>query len=156
MIRPPDSVKRYRSAKERFLKPVIVNFFSRECPKVFGPVLRDKLADELLCIFEDIVPQRSRLKPGQILWNALDKNTRGDSPNRKYVPVILTLISEEDVELLVQGVHMSKITERAIARMIQEAYHQGGILSSRDLGLITLRQPSATSSIRKHFEHQNN
>jgi len=156
MIRPPDSVKRYQSAKERFLKPVIVNFFSRECPKFFGPVLRDKLADELLSIFEDIVPQSSRLKPGQILWNALDKNTRGDSPNRKYVPVILTLISEEDVELLVQGVHMSKITERAIARMIQEAYHQGGILSSRDLGLITLRQPSATSSIRRHFEHHHN
>jgi hypothetical protein len=51
---------------------------------------------------------------------------------------------------------MSKITERAIARMIQEAYHQGGILSSRDLGLITLRQPSATSSIRRHFEHHHN
>jgi len=156
MIRPPDSVKRYRSAKERFLKPVIVNFFSRECPKFFGPVLRDKLADELLCIFEDLAPQSSRLKPGQILWNALDKNTRGDSPNRKYVPVILTLISEEDVELLVQGVPMSKITERAIVRMIQEAYRQGGILSSRDLGLITLRQPSATSSIRRHFEHHHN
>jgi len=155
MIRPPDSVKRYRSAKERFLKPIIVNFFYRECPKVFGPVLRDKLADELLSIFEQNVPQSSRLKPGQILWNALDKNTRGDSPNRKHVPVILTLISEEDVELLVQGVRMSKITERAIVRMIREAYQQGGILSSRDLGLITLRQPTATSSKRRLFEHRN-
>lgn len=155
MIRPPDGVKRYRSAKERFLKPIIVNFFYRECPKVFGPVLRDKLADELLSIFEQNVPQSSRLKPGQILWNALDKNTRGDSPNRKHVPVILTLISEEDVELLVQGVRMSKITERAIVRMIREAYQQGGILSSRDLGLITLRQPTATSSKRRLFEHRN-
>lgn len=154
MISPPDSVKRYQSAKERFLKPVIVNFFAQECPKFFGPVLRDKLAEELLALFEALAPQTSRLKPGQILWNALDKNTRGDSPNRKYVPVILTLISEKDVELLVQGVHMSKIAERAIARMIQEAYRQGGILSSRDLGLITLRHPSTTSAIRKHFEHQ--
>jgi len=154
MIRSPDSVKRYQSAKERFLKPAIVNFFARECPKFFGPMLRDKLAGELLSIFEDLAPQTSRLKPGQILWNALDKNTRGDSPNRKYVPVILTLISEQDVELLVQGVPMSKITQRAIARMIQEAYRQGGILSSRDLGLITLRHPTTASSIRKHFEHQ--
>jgi hypothetical protein len=51
---------------------------------------------------------------------------------------------------------MSKITERAIVRMIQEAYQQGGILSSRDLGLITLRNPSSTSSKRRHFEHLNN
>ena len=153
MIRPPDSVKRYSSAKERFFKPVIMNFFARECPRFFGPVLREKIAEELLALFESLSPETSRLKPGQILWNALDKNTRGDSPKRKYVPVILTVISEEDVQLLVEGVLMSKITENAIARMIREAYSQGGILSSRDLGLITLRHPSTTSSIRKRFEH---
>jgi hypothetical protein len=152
LIRPPDSVKRYSSAKERFLKPAIMNFFARECPRFFGPVLREKIADELLSLFESVSPEISRIKPGQILWNALDQNTRGDSPNRKYVPVILTIISEEDVQLLVEGVHMSKIAENTIARMIREAYCQGGILSSRDLGLITLRHPTTTSSIRKRFE----
>ena len=152
MIRTPDSVKRYSSAKERFFKPAIMNFFARECPRFFGPVLREKIADELLTLFESVSPETSRLKPGQILWNALDKNTRGDSPKRKYLPVILTVISEEDVQLLVEGVHMSKIAENAVARMIREAYSQGGILSSRDLGLITLRHPTATSSIRKRFE----
>lgn len=152
MIRPPDSVKRYSSAKERFFKPAIMNFFARECPRFFGPVLREKIADELLTLFESLSPEISRLKPGQILWNALDKNTRGDSPKRKYVPVILTIISEEDVQLLVEGVHMSKIAENAVARMIRETYSQGGALSSRDLGLITLRHPTTTSSIRKRFE----
>jgi hypothetical protein len=152
LIRPPDSVKRYSSAKERFLKPAIMNFFARECPRFFGPVLREKIADELLSLFESVSPEISRIKPGQILWNALDQNTRGDSPKRKYVPVILTIISEEDVQLLVEGVHMSKIAENTIARMIREAYCQGGILSSRDLGLITLRHPTTTSSIRKRFE----
>ncbi|MCJ7808647.1 MAG: DUF1670 domain-containing protein, partial [Desulfobulbaceae bacterium] len=126
--------------------------FARECPRFFGPVLREKIADELVTLFELLSPETSRLKPGQILWNALDKNTRGDSPNRKYVPVILTIVSEEDVQLLVEGALMSKITENAIARMIREAYSQGGILSSRDLGLITLRHPTTTSSIRKRFE----
>lgn len=152
MIRPPDSVKRYSSAKERFLKPTIMNFFARECPRFFGPVLREKIADELLSLFESVSPEISRIKPGQILWNALDQNTRGDSPKRKYVPVILTITSEEDVQLLVEGVHMSRIAENTIARMIREAYSQGGILSSRDLGLITLRHPTTTSSIRKRFE----
>ena len=152
MIRPPDSVKRYSSAKERFLKPAIMNFFARECPRFFGPVLREKIADELLSLFESVSPEISRIKPGQILWNALDQNTRGDSPKRKYVPVILTITSEEDVQLLVEGVHMSRIAGNTIARMIREAYSQGGILSSRDLGLITLRHPTTTSSIRKRFE----
>ena len=87
--------------------------------------------------------------------NALDKTTRGDSPKRKYVPVVLSVICEEDIQLLTQGANMSKITEKAIVRMIREAYQQGGILSSRDIGLITLRQPSWASSVRRRFEAQN-
>lgn len=155
VIRPPDCIKRYHSAKARFLKPVIANFFARECPKLFGPVMREKIADELIKLFEALAPEISRLKPGQMLWNALDKNTRGDSPNRKYVPVVLSVICEQDIQLLTQGAHMSKITEKSIVRMIREAYQQGGILSSRDIGLITLRQPSWASSVRRRFEAQN-
>ena len=93
MIKTADSVKRYRSAKDRFFKPAIISFFARECPKLFGPLMREKLADELINIFEAIAPETSRLKPGQILWSALDQRTRGDSPVRRYVPVVLTVIS---------------------------------------------------------------
>lgn len=152
MIQAPDSVKRYHSAKARFLKPVIMNFFARECPRFFGPILREKLAEELMNLFEAIAPERSRMKPGQVLWNALDQNTRGDSPRRRYVPVVLTLISEQDVAQLTEGTPMLKIAEWSIARMIREAYDQGGILSSRDLGLITLRHGTWPSRIRKHYE----
>jgi len=152
MIKEPDSVKRYRSAQQRFLKPIMMTFFARECPKLFGPIIREKLADELISLFEAVAPERSRLKHGQVLWMALDKNTRGDSPRRRFVPVVLTLISPGDVELLTQGVTMSQITKRAIARMIREAYDQGGILSSRDLGLLTLRQPARASDMRRQYE----
>ena len=154
MIRAPDSVKRYDSAKARFFKPVMMNFFARECPRFFGPTLREKLVDELIKIFEAISPEHSRLKPGQVLWNALDKNTRGDSPRRRYVPVVLTLICEQDVEQLTDGVVMGKIAEKSIARMIREAYEQGGILSSRDLGLLTLRHGGGISTIRKRYEKE--
>lgn len=152
MIKASDGVKRYSSAKARFLKPVIMNFFAIECPRFFGPTLREKLADELIDIFEAVAPECSRLKSGQVLWNTLDQNTRGDSPRRRYVPVVLTLICEEDIQQLVQGVAMKKIAERSIARMIREAYEQGGILSSRDLGLLTLRHGSSVSAIRKRYE----
>jgi len=156
MIRTPDSIKRYRSAQDRFFKPSITNFFARECPRFFGPVMRDKIADELINLFASISPETSRLKHGQMLWNALDKNTRGDSPRRKYVPVVLTVISKYDVDQLANGAKMSEIAEQALARMIREAYEQGGILSSRDLGLITLRHPSCTSATRKRYEKRHN
>lgn len=155
MIKTADSIKRYRSAKERFFKPVIMNFLARECPKLFGPIMREKLTDELVNLFEAMAPQTTRLKPGQILWNALDKHTRGNSPRRRYVPVVLTIIAQKDIEQLARGVAMSKITQGAIARMIREAYQQGGILSSRDLALLTLRDSSTVSKLRKLYEAQN-
>lgn len=154
MIKAPDSVKRYHSAKARFMKPLIMNFFARECPRFFGPTMREKLADELINLFEAIAPERSRMKHGQVLWNALDKNTRGDSPHRRYVPVVLTLVSEQDVKQLTHGIAKNNIAEQAIARMIREAYEQGGIMSSRDLGLITLRDDTWPSKIRKRYEAQ--
>lgn len=152
MIKTADSVKRYRSAKERFFKPVLMNFFATECPKLFGPILREKLAEELIDLFAAMAPQATQLKPGQILWNALDKNTRGDSPRRRYIPVVLTVICQEDVDQLSRGEAMSKIAQKAIATMIHEAYDQGGILSCRDLGLLTLRQPALVSMLRRRYE----
>ena len=155
MIKAPDSVKRYNAAKHRFLRPVLINFFAREFPKFFGPVMRERIADELIKLFEETAPETSRIKPGQILWNALDKNTRGDSPNRRYVPVVLSVITENDVEQLAKGITMSVVANNAIARMIKEAYEQGGVLSSRDLGLLTLRTPSYVSKKRLEYEKEN-
>jgi len=133
---------------------MIMRFFAHECPRFFGPILRDRLADVLLGLFERFAPATSRLKHGQMLWTALDKRTRGDSPHRRLVPVVLTVVCEQDVHDLTEGKPMSTITGRAMARMIREAYEQGGILSSRDLGLITLRSPSRASSIRRQYEHE--
>jgi hypothetical protein len=155
MIKAPDSVKRYDAAKHRFLRPVLINFFAREFPKLFGPVMRERIVDELIALFEKTTPEIKRIKPGQILWNALDKNTRGDSPNRRYVTVVLSVITENDVEQLVNGVPMSVVANNAIARMIKEAYEQGGVLSSRDIGLLTLKNPTCVSKMRLEYEKKN-
>lgn len=152
MIQPPDCVKRYQAAKQRFFKPVLMNFFAQECPRFFGPVMREKITDELIRLFTALSPDAGHLKPGQILWNALDKNTRGDSPRRRFVPVILSVITEHDVERLIQGTRFSNVADSALARMIHEAYAQGGILSTRDLGLITLRGHGWASQHRRRYE----
>lgn len=152
MIKASESQKQYNAARDRFLQAAMINFFAREFPKFFGPVMRQKLAEEIIGLFESLSPEIKRLKPGQILWNALDQKTRGDSPRRKYVAVVLSLITSEDVELLAQGQPMSQIAEKAVARMIVEAHDQGGILSMRDIGLLLLRHPSQVSRLRKKYE----
>jgi hypothetical protein len=153
MIKQPDGIKRYRSAQHRFLKTVIAAFFKRELPSRLGPILRDKLADELITLFEQQYPPHTRLQPGQLLWNALDKHTRGDSPTRRFVPVVLSLITPGDIEQLAKGAQPPVIAEEAVARMMNEAYQQGGVLSTRDVALMMHRHTSQVSQMRLHYEN---
>lgn len=156
MNRPPYSQTRYSSASQRFLKPAIQNFFAREFPRLFGPIMREKLAEQLLRLIEALHPSSKRLQPGQVLWNALDKHTRSTSQNRAFVPVVLSLITLQDVETLAKGVPMSTVTRSALARIFREAFEQGGLLSTRDAALLTLRDPSTVSYLRIQYEKENN
>ena len=154
MIKSPDYVKRFNSAKVRFLKGSLNSFFKQEFPKLIGPILRTKLIDELIKLIEKILPLKDHLKPGQILWSVVSTSTRADSLNPRFVPVVLTIINEEDIEKLTKGVLMSQIMEQAIARIIQEAYSQGGLLSMRDIGLLAWRYGTAISTYRKKYEKE--
>ena len=152
MIQTPDEIKRYRSAHERFLKPAIVNFFAREFQGAFGPIIRENIAEALIKLVDEVYPEITRIKPGQILWNALDKNTRGGSLNRKYKAVVLTIVSDEDISMFEKGAKGLEIKQKVIARIINEAYQQGGILSMRDIGLIMVTNSTNISHERIKYE----
>lgn len=156
MLKTPFCIKQYQSAQERFLKPGIVQFLMKNFPNQFGYLIADKMADEIILIVQKLQPDRESLEVGQIFWNALDKNTRGDSPHRRFVPVVLTMVSQDDVQQLKNGTRPTQIRKQTIARIINEAIEQGGILSNRDIALITLNDPSKTSELRANYEQENN
>ena len=155
MIPQISSVKHYSSAHDRFLKPAIVNFFEREFCGMFGPVVRENIADALIDLFNSICPESSRLKPGQVIWNALDRRTRADSEKRRYRPVILSLVTDDEVSMFEKNCPVKLIRQNVIARMIKEAYQQGAVLSTRDLSLLLISAPSWLSHQRIEYEKQN-
>ena len=110
----------------------------------------------MIKIIETNSPSKDHLKPGQMLWNAVDISTRADSKNPKFIPVILTIINQEDIEKLSNGQTVSKIRNHAIDRILVEAYKQGALLSMRDIGLFSWRYPGAISKFRKQYEKEHN
>ena len=156
MIPTTSSIKHYSSAHDRFLKPAFVNFFAREFSGAFGPIVRENIADALIDLFNSLCPESSRLKPGQIVWNALDKRTRADSEKRRYKPVILSLVTDDEVSMFEKGSSVSTIRKNVMARMIKEAYQQGAVLSTRDLSLLLIFTASALSHERIEYEKEHN
>jgi len=123
---------------------------------MFGPVVRENIADALIDLFNSLCPESSRLKPGQIVWNALDKRTRADSEKRRYKPVILSLVTDDEVSMFEKGSSVSTIRKNVMARMIKEAYQQGAVLSTRDLSLLLIFSASALSHQRIEYEKEHN
>jgi hypothetical protein len=154
MLRQPDAYHRYHSAHDRFMKPVIEDFFRKEFPNTFGPNTRSNIADELITIFNSNNREIQTIKPGQILWNAIHKDTRADSRNRKLVPVVLTIVADEDITNLEKKKAISENRQRLIARITQEAYDQGALLSMRDIGLLLATDVGIISADRKRYEHK--
>jgi len=156
MIIRSDASHHYSSAHKRFIKPCIERFFETELPKTFGPNLRSIIAEKLLDIFYANNVDAKTLKSGQVLWNAVDKNTRVDAVNMKTIPVIMTLVNNEDVNRLENGMPMSENRQYVIARITKEAHQQGALLSMRDIGILLSINPSTISSTRIAYEKKYN
>lgn len=146
--------KRYKPAHKRFLKPAIENFFKTEFAKSFGPSVRSFIADELIKIFDANNRDINTVKPGQVLWNAIHKDTRADSANMKLVPVVLTLVDDDDISKLENGLKVSEHRKNVVARILKEAYAQNALLSMRDVSLLIATTDSQVSVIRKSYEER--
>lgn len=152
MIPAPVSEKHFASARKRFLQASIERFLELEFPKTFGPVIRSKMAQEIVALVDRQLPTQQHLRPGQCVWNAVSIKTRPDHPNCQLVPVVLTLVEDSDVTQLARGTPMSEIAQQAIARITREAFQQGALLSMRDIGLLVWRGNSTISTLRQAWE----
>lgn len=153
MIEPSHASTHYKSAASRFLTPLVAAFFHREL-RHYGPELSQRLAERIVEIFDAVCPETSRLRPGQMLWTVIHKETRADSKNRKFVPVVLTVVDEEDTQKLAAGMTSATLRRERMAKMFEEAYAQGGLLSTRDAAMIFHLSSSYASQIRQEAERE--
>jgi len=153
MIARTFNQKQYHSAHARFLEPLLTRFFQRELPR-FGPLLSQRLAQEVVRILDAVCLPTSRLQPGQLLWNVVHKDTRADWKACRFVPVILTLVSPQEVTQLEGGATPSAVFPQCLARLFREAHAQGGLLSVRDAALLFYRHSSTISQVRQEYEEQ--
>jgi len=148
--------KEYASVKDRFIKPALITFLRTEFPSLGGEKIRNLFIDELMKILDKCYYLCNKLRLGQMRWLALSKETRATSKNPQFVPVTLTLVSEDDIEKYCNGLPREEIVQDIVARLLTETYDQGGLLSMRDLSLIMCYRSSHVSNLRLKYERRNN
>lgn len=146
--------KHYRSATERSFEAALHRFLKENIPQL-GPELIGALGTGLIKLFDKYMYTKDRIKPGQMMWVAVSKDTRSDSKRVKYVPIVLTLVEDSDINDLIHGKSNgkpNKLLPQTIARLCKEAYDQGALLSMRDIALILKRNSPDVSAKRKAYE----
>ena len=155
MLLESEHSKKYKSAHKRFIKPLLERFFEVEFPKMFGPNMRSAIANKILEIINNNFKSTEYIKAGQILWNAVHKDTRADSYKMKLVPVILTMLNDEDITKLENGTSLTIHRQNVIARITKEAYKQGALLSMRDISIMMAISGNIISKSRIEYEKRN-
>lgn len=145
--------KHYASAHKHLLTSALDRLFQQNVPLLGGPELRMLLIEKILDLYNTHTVDTKHLKPGQMLWVGVDKNTRADSSKVRYRPVVLTLVNAQEIDDLVNdSITPAQQLPATTARILKEAHAQGALLSMRDLALIFKRVPSDMSNIRSRYE----
>lgn len=104
-------------------------------------VIADVLIQRFLALIEEYAPLQQRLRPYQALVLAVDKNEKFGYGKRmercRLVPVIVTLITPQELQELADGASLRELRPRVAARILKEVYDQGGVLPFSTLGLLT-------------------
>lgn len=85
--------------------------------------------------------RKGDLEPGELIYLAPAK---GQGPGRgktiaktKLVPVKLTIVAQEDIDAIRDGARSAGLRAIRVRRLCREAFEQGGLLSQRDVALVT-------------------
>jgi hypothetical protein len=158
MIRPKKSSHEelYSPQEAKTFRNVLSRFILREFPRLGGPWVIGHFIDKLLVLFDEHYLHRDRVQVGQTVWMAVAADEtagyRKPMSETRQVPVILTLIDPSDITSFRQGIPRHEVLRYAVARAAQEAYAQGGVLSTVDLSLLFARSRSTISKQIRDYE----
>jgi hypothetical protein len=148
----------YGPQQAKGFQQVLTEFILREFPRLGGPWVVKHFVAKIMALLEEHFLLREHLQPGQTVWMAVAADERPgyrkSMRQTRQVPVVLTLVNQEDIAALKQGAAHHQILQEAVARVTYEAYQQGGVLSLVDLGLLFSRSPYAVRRAIRPYEER--
>lgn len=153
--RQSDRETQYRPQAGKTRREALRNFIRREFPRLGGPWVIEMFVDKLLHLVDRYHIERDKLQPGQTLWSAVALDEAPGYRKAIYatrqVPVVLTLVNQDDITALRQGSPWTEILQSKLVRAMKEAHAQGGLLTTGDLSVLFHHSHSRVAElIRQH------
>lgn len=146
----------YRPQAGKTLRQSLIHFIGREFPRLGGPWIVGLFVEKLLAWVDRYHIDRERLSPGQTLWLAvaLDERPGYRKPMgaTRQVPVVITVAGQDQIQDLRTNVSHTEVLQRALVRAANDAYAQGGVLTTTDLAVLFHRGHSRIAELIRQYE----
>jgi len=146
----------YRPMLRKTFETALTHFVTREFPFLKGSMLVNLFVKEIKKLVDAYYPPTSHLRPGQMVWMAVDKREKigykKSITETKTKPIVLTILNREDLLKYLNRVPLEKIQQGAWVRLLLEADQQGAVLSEIDVSAIFKVYPSLISKGVRAYE----
>ena len=133
-------------------------FFEEQCPQMGGQLTREMLVKNIQQLVEKFYPPNTHMRMGQVMWPAVDEHEKAaygkTIEKTKLKPVFVDLISQDDIEAVLQGERAKVIRQRATMRLFKQAKEQGGVLTGVDVGSMMRLSPATISRYVREWEKE--
>lgn len=155
---PAVSLRRYKRIKGKSLKNILVHRFINQYGYDKCIVTANAIVDDLLLLIENYYrfSDNSFIKHGQMVWHAVPVDeypSKAKSIEQtKLKPVVLDIISDDDVDAIKSNLHHREIRIKKIERWTTQAFEQGAVLSQLDLAvLLGTHEFTAGEYVREYY-----
>ena len=150
--------RRYHRMKGKSLKNILLDRFLNNYGYDKGVVTANAIVDNILTIIEQYYrySDNSFIKHGQMVWHAVpidEYPKKGKSiAQTKLIPVVLDIISDQDIEDMKTPMHHREIRMKKSERWTNQAYEQGALLTNLDLAvLFGVNEYTASVYVREYY-----
>lgn len=139
-------LKKFRRINNKSLEQLLLYRFLNHYGYDKGEVSARAIVDDIIQLIQHYFvlatpqPEGLYINYGHLVWMAVDvddRPKRGQSMlTTKLKPVILTFLSDEDIQSLKEGFSTRQLRIRRMVRWCDQAYDQGALLSQLDLAVL--------------------
>lgn len=119
------------------IESAIKHLLTDEYKFLGGERVQEMLAKDIIQLFRRYTRDPWSLDVGQTLWFAVDKDEKPGPAKTlakmRIVPVVLSVTHDEDKTLRANGCSHKEVRRFKVARILNEAYSQNGVLSQSDV-----------------------
>ena len=148
----------YGPAAQKTFTGALEAFFASEFPQLSGERARRAVVQGIVEMVHRFFPATSHLRQGQTTWISVAKNevsSYGKTiTETRMVPVIVTLIAEDEAQQRRDGKRLRDIKRESIARACLEIDQQGGCVTASELAIMFKTTPNTVGKYIAHWEKE--